>query len=152
MVWSPAGPVLGVSVGPDPLIQSSWSSAPCTQTHRPSSKEQLHVDRAEDAKEKCEISQNPSRNFIYTLKQLFTRCFVGFFAVSERDVIYCNDVISSGGIGILQTTEPNLNQQIISPSILTENTIILDLIEGSWVWTASCKFIHTPCKAADAGL
>lgn len=55
-VWSPAGPVLGVSVGPDLLCQSKSSSAPWVQIHRLSSKEQPYKDRAEERK-KNHISQ-----------------------------------------------------------------------------------------------
>lgn len=58
VVWSPAGPVLGVSVGPDPLIQSKLSSAPCTQTHTLSSKEQPYVDRADDAKNNVKSAES----------------------------------------------------------------------------------------------
>lgn len=59
VVWSPAGPVLGVSVGPDPLVQSNPSSAPCVQPHRPSSKEQSYVCKAEDAN-RCVKSVEPT--------------------------------------------------------------------------------------------
>lgn len=46
LVWSPAGPVLTVSVGP--LFLSQWNSPvpPGTHLHRSSSKEQPTVDRA----------------------------------------------------------------------------------------------------------
>lgn len=45
LVWSPAGPVLTVSLGP--LFLSQWKSSvfPCTHPHKSSSKEQPAVDR-----------------------------------------------------------------------------------------------------------
>lgn len=139
-MWSPAGPVLGVSVGPDLLSQSNLSSAPCTQTHRPSSKEQPQADRAADRKRTSESTfcQMLSCRFLqsrytYFLKHatsipheqyihVYENCnentwwLVGFFAVQKRDIIHSNNLTSGSSVRqspFIHATEPNLRIEII---------------------------------------
>lgn len=137
VVWSPAGPVLGASVGPDLLSQSNSSSAPCIQMHRASSKEQPQADRAENSLiisqlsfqmlspvgfNKADISLStlpplPSHKFTCsTDENLFTWWFVGFFTVQERDIIHSNNVMSSSSVHlshIIRAAEPNLRTEMM---------------------------------------
>lgn len=142
VVWSPAGPVLGVSVGPDLLSQSNLSSAPCTHAHRPSSKEQREADRAEDGKRSSELAKSSPKcspvgfykawsmkhattivnfQYMHVHENLFTWRLVGFFTVQKRDIIHSKNMISSRSVPqsrFIHATEPNLRTDMITFMVL----------------------------------